>query len=481
MSAFITVLRVALVIICVRCRPCIRSYSDHFIDYILQNINTDSSIIDLGHKISTEQCQNSCINLNYLCDFSIDNVFDQEGAASDWQIDSQTCTITVPSGSNTGLAVTSDLVSEEYIIDVQLTVATGWEGGVIWKSNLHPDLNDYYGYFVCADPNTLVAITGRNYPPAQYDHLQSSFAIEYNTKYNLSVHMNGTQFTTYVNQEPHVTSEIDEAIYANNYAAIYSYYAAVTFHSFRMRYVSAVEDEYFCAAYVYDKSNGDCYGYYGTEYTQIESSLTSDTQQQYDSAILDDSSCSPTNHPSNDPSRHPSNDPSTHPSNDPTIDPSNDPSQHPSDDPSNNPSNDPTDDPSAIPTRYRHQSEGRVFESTNNYESTFNAVVTKDGAMMNPIVVVSIVITVSVLLILAFCVFLFFYLLKRTKADAAVKGEVVMTKDDAEGMEGMQTYEDNQNIVSDNGVTKGDTNDGICDDEFVVVGDDEINDTAGAW
>eukprot|EP01083_Nonionella_stella_P083321 230341_1 len=322
MSAFITVLRVALVIICVRCRPCIRSYSDHFIDYILQNINTDSSIIDLGHKISTEQCQNSCINLNYLCDFSIDNVFDNAGK-SNWGFDSQTCITTVSDAANTGLAMTSDLVSDEYIIDVQLTV---------------------------------------------------------------------------------------------------------------------------------------------------------------------------------DPSNHPSSDPS------------NGPSHHPSNHRSNNPSNDPTAQPSGIPTQFRHQSEGRVFESTNVYESTSNVAGTKNSARMNPMVVV--VIILVVVLGFVFCVVLWFYLSKRSKANitlsnstdiedvavdetvppqtGAFKGQVVMTKEDVgecstevvgndtgEGiLHWTQKDEDNQNIVNVNGVTKGDINDGIGDDEFVVVGDDEMHDTA---
>eukprot|EP01083_Nonionella_stella_P273152 926517_1 len=521
----ITILRIALLMICASCSSCINSYSDYSIDYILTNINTDSSIIYLGQKVSTDQCKNSCINLNYLCDFSIDNVFDLEGETSNWQTDSQTCTITISgsseTSSQTGLAITSDLVSEEYIIDAQLTVTTGSEGGVLWKSNINPNRDDYCGYFFCVKGSN--AITGVN-PPGTWAYLREakpSFSIQQNTKYNLSVHVIGTQFTTYINGEQHFSDEIDETIYPSSYAAIYSYYTDVTFHSFRMRYVSAVEDEMLCAAYLYDKSNGDCYGYYGNDYTQIESSLSPDAQQQYDSAVLyDPSSCVPTNGPSNmpsnDPSTHPSNDPSKHPSNHPSTHPSNDPNKQPSNHPSNDPTAHPTD-PSDIPTQYRHQSEGRVLESTKNYQSTSNVAVTKDGARMNPMVVV-LIILIAVVLVLVFCIFLWFYLLKTSKTmvknqnnidlsnsiedpalnetaapqNGALKGQAVMGENDGEpstevvgvadeGMHGAQKDEDNQNIVNVNGGTKGYTNDGICDDEFVVVGDDEMNDTTGAW
>eukprot|EP01083_Nonionella_stella_P307080 1077959_1 len=344
---------------------CIRSHSDYTIDYISNNANTDSSIRYLGTQSSTIDCQNSCRDLNYLCDTSSSNVFVNDFKP---QFNNESCSITYawPSYDSTSTVfLTSDLIAKEYILDASLTVTAGREAGVLWKSNFkeNDDYLDYYFGFDVADNIVVSAQTKGHSNPTWVVLDSASVSLEHNTRYNLTVHVKNTAFTTYLNGEEYYDASsdnhaIDKAIFTGSCAGMYCYRSDVVFHSFTMRFPDATDnqDELSCAAYMYDKVDGHCYGYYGDNYALIETSLSKDTEYKHDSAVLYNRvTCAPTiapTTPSRTPTLPPSLKPSLLPTSLPTLPPSGTPSRSHilTSDPSLNPTFQPTLKPTPGPT-----------------------------------------------------------------------------------------------------------------------------------
>eukprot|EP01083_Nonionella_stella_P283961 966571_1 len=171
---------------------CIYLHPDHNIEYISGQRNTDPFVVYLGQKLSANECQNSCIDLNYLCDKSIDDVWYDTNSNFEYQFDAQTCAITLLSpdiaDSGSGLVLSPDIMSREYIIETQLTITSLWEAGVFWKSNIQQGdaMRDYY---FAIDPKTPMALTGYEIPYTQLKTGLPSFGSNHNTKYNLTVHV----------------------------------------------------------------------------------------------------------------------------------------------------------------------------------------------------------------------------------------------------------------------------------------------------
>eukprot|EP01083_Nonionella_stella_P302601 1044044_1 len=350
MSQLMKLIAIAHLVLHINANPCIHSYPDHTIDYITTNIGTDPSVYYLGKKASTNECQLSCMHLNYLCDTSAGDVISPNGV----QVDVDACEITIAEvnyNKNAELFLTDDLVSREYIIEAQVTLTTGMETGIYWKApdaSTHP--NDFISYAFAVD--FTVGSTGKLFVQIEqsgsYEFLKyvkpAYPSIQANQKYTLTVHVDGTQFSTYINDILFYVSssnnhQIDETIYQSSYAGLYAWSAGAIWHSWKMQFPDATDnqDEKFCAAYMYDKSGGNCYGYYGDDHASIESSLNHDTQ--HDSAVLYDATCEPTASPF-DPSVSPTRDPSASPSQPPVIVTSN---------PTETPSHDPTGPPSQSP------------------------------------------------------------------------------------------------------------------------------------
>eukprot|EP01083_Nonionella_stella_P274090 930228_1 len=307
-------LATTLFVLRINANPCIRSYPGHTIEYITTDIATDSSIYYLGKKASTNECHLSCMNLNYLCDTSAADVI----SPSDVQVDLDTCQITaslVPQDENAILYLTDDLVSKEYVIEahVTLTESNGCEVGIYWKaSDASTPSNDIdyvaysFGVDLCDGKRFVVVSESSGSTSFIETKKPSGITVESNRKYNLTLHVDGTQFTTYVDGQLYYASsdanhQIDETVFKWSYAGLYAWTQGAVWHSWTMRFPDPTDnkDEKVCAAYMYDKSGGSCYGYYGDDYTSIESSLAPDTQ--HDSAVLYHYTCDPTASPSSDP------------------------------------------------------------------------------------------------------------------------------------------------------------------------------------
>eukprot|EP01083_Nonionella_stella_P299732 1019645_1 len=193
--------------------------------------------------------------------------------------------------------------------------------------------------------------------------------------------------------------------------------------------------------------------------------------------------------------------PSTNPSETPSIHPSESPFNDPTDYPTDTPSNSPTHDPSNSPTQYRT----RVSETTDNNENSkeeSDVSISNEGDMMVIIAVVLGTLTVIVLFLVS-CIC---FWSKRSKDlehnqnnlsqqpgaaiddGTAIQERVAMEKNEIGESnmieERMDSMEQNEgNVIEDNVTpnTKGHTNNGIRDDEFVVMGDDSnhaMGDTA---
>eukprot|EP01083_Nonionella_stella_P107901 313113_1 len=159
-----------------------------------------------------------------------------------------------------------------------------------WKSNLLSNTN-MRGYYFGIDPSNQHRYHG--YWNPNYNGIKSTgdSRLAYDEIFNLTVHVNYETYTTYVNGIVHYTSPRMDGSFTSNHAGVYGYASNAIFHSFRIIIPNGVER--FCSAYVYDKTNRHCYGYYRDDYTTLETSLSPDTQ--YDAAIrYDTATCAPT-------------------------------------------------------------------------------------------------------------------------------------------------------------------------------------------
>eukprot|EP01083_Nonionella_stella_P004665 13549_1 len=378
-------LATTLFVLRINANPCIRSYPGHTIEYITTDIATDSSIYYLGKKASTNECHLSCMNLNYLCDTSAADVI----SPSDVQVDLDTCQITaslVPQDENAILYLTDDLVSKEYVIEahVTLTESNGCEVGIYWKaSDASTPSNDIdyvaysFGVDLCDGKRFVVVSESSGSTSFIETKKPSGITVESNRKYNLTLHVDGTQFTTYVDGQLYYASsdanhQIDETVFKWSYAGLYAWTQGAVWHSWTMRFPDPTDnkDEKVCAAYMYDKSGGSCYGYYGDDYTSIESSLAPDTQ--HDSAVLYHYTCDPTASPSSDPTTRIPSDPTRTPSQTPilTSNQTPTPSQSPilTSDPTRTPSQTPilTSNQTPTPSQSLHSSYPSDMPSVNS-------------------------------------------------------------------------------------------------------------------
>eukprot|EP01083_Nonionella_stella_P087540 243608_1 len=376
---------ISYITIYISANPCIDSYPGHTIDYITNNIGNDSFIYYLGKKSSTNECQQSCVHLNYLCDTSADDLIGD--LTSTVSFDPDNCEITASLG-DASLLLTSDLISKEYIIDAQVTpTEINDEIGIFFKTDIRENTEIDYFFHIDLDSNEVV--TGYETSPSDYSALSTdalSLTFAANIPYNLTVHVIGTQFTTYLNGEVHYadpTYHIDESTFQFSYVGVYVWHADAILHSLKIRFPDATDnqDEKVCAAYQFDKTSGTCYGYYGNDYAAIESSLAPNAQ--HDSSIFYDSTCEPSTAPF-DPTPSRTRYPSASPSQPPIVEtpnPTATPSQshaatpNPTSTPSNSryPTVSPTRYPSTMPT---------VFPSYNPPFNHFN--VTLSPLSINP-------------------------------------------------------------------------------------------------
>eukprot|EP01084_Bolivina_argentea_P004966 9399_1 len=293
---------------------CIRSYPNHTIQHIVNNMN-DPSIMYLGDRTSTTDCINNCMDLNYLCDKSHSNVFTfTDDSSNPFIFDNTDCSAqSTHSGSYGSMALlTSNIIAREYIIQIQLTITSGTEGGIVFKAQQSDEWN--YWVFVNADSNTMPTgpyETNHDTPWWDNDDLGT---INYNQKYNLSIHVINNTFQRYLNQQPIGNQyTIDESKWTQSHAGVITWRGSVIYHSFKLEFPNNNDnqDKYICKAYMYDKQQQRCYGYYGNDFTVIENSVSSN-QIQYDSGIIYDT-CPPTQYPTTQPTSTPTSPTTTHP------------------------------------------------------------------------------------------------------------------------------------------------------------------------
>eukprot|EP01083_Nonionella_stella_P164215 542893_1 len=342
--------------------PCIRSYTDHTINYISNNMNIDSDITYLGHKTSANDCQNSCSDFNYLCGTSSANIGLQDGATI--VFDSDNCAIEIygdADNKSPKLTITEDLKASEYIIEVELTMHAGYEAGFWFKAN--NDMSNQWDYYVGMDPGDSggsQVIAGWDEGSAYEELLKTdNYGPSFNTRTTVSAHIDGNNLKTYFEDSAtmktqHYSGTMKTDSRFAGYAGLWTYEMDATYHSFKIAFPDTNDnaDETFCASYLYDKSNSECYGYYGNNYDAIETSLASDTQQIYDSAILYHSGICPSIGTTPQPSPLPTKRPTTPPSKQPTAPPTKRPTAPPNKLPTAPPTTPPTPGPySSNPTR----------------------------------------------------------------------------------------------------------------------------------
>eukprot|EP01083_Nonionella_stella_P203404 742201_1 len=336
--------------------PCIRSYTDHTINYISNNMNIDSDITYLGHKTSANDCQNSCSDFNYLCGTSSANIGLQDGATI--VFDSDNCAIEIygdADNKSPKLTITEDLKASEYIIEVELTMHVGYEAGFWFKAN--NDMSNHWDYWVGMDPGDSggsQVIAGWDEGSAYEELLKTdNYGPSFNTRTTVSAHIDGNNLKTYFEDSgtmktQHYSGTMKTDSRFAGYAGLWTYEMDATYHSFKIAFPDTNDnaDETFCASYLYDKSNSECYGYYGNNYDAIETSLASDTQQIYDSAILYHSGICPSIGTTPQPSPLPTKRPTTPPSKQPTAPPTKRPTAPPNKLPTAPPTTPPTAKPS---------------------------------------------------------------------------------------------------------------------------------------
>eukprot|EP01083_Nonionella_stella_P290892 989861_1 len=272
--------------------PFTRQYQNSTIDYIIgaiENGFNEQLIIYLGHRSSLDDCADNCINLNYLCGKSADDVY-IFADGGEWQFDNATCsaTSTHTLGHYGSLAIlTSNMISNEYWIDIEVSVLDGQAGCILFKSNQIQE--SYYSGLQCVNPDRQILLNGGYDGGAYYEYFTPYFNFTYNTKYNTSWYFNNGRFTAYVNGELSSTQDIGIASrWSDNFAGLRTYKATVIYHSFKIRFPDPHDntDQKVCRAFLYNKDSGHCYGYYGNDYEVIEKSISSDNQ--YDSGIIYD-------------------------------------------------------------------------------------------------------------------------------------------------------------------------------------------------
>eukprot|EP01083_Nonionella_stella_P090281 252238_1 len=305
---------------------CINSHPGHTIGYIVNHTNTDSSIRYLGSKSSVNDCQNSCHDFNYVCDKSSSDVFDNINGINPL-FDNANCEITFPQGAAAAVSLTSDLIAKEYIIDAQITATSGVQIGIYFRS----DQAGYGYFFVMKLRGDTTCKTGYHCGTNCENVLSNDVpptTIDVGIMYNLSVHVHDRHFVTYFEGDTHFStysnpSDKFGSQWGKSYAGVFVWNGAGIIHSFKLTFPDASDnaDERFCAAFLYDTSSNHCYGYYGTDYAHLESSLSSNSR--YDSAIRYDSNTCPPTGPD------PMPQPTVNPTSNPTLEPTTQPTQAP--------------------------------------------------------------------------------------------------------------------------------------------------------
>eukprot|EP01083_Nonionella_stella_P076442 208291_1 len=325
------ILLITLTAVAINADGCIRSHPNYTIDYISNNLNNDPSIRYLGTKPSATDCQNSCQNLNYLCDKSSSDA--SRSSHFDPWFDNANCEITIPNG-DVYVSLTDDLVAKEYIIEAQFTITDEWEAGIYFKSNYYnvtelftdaSSLSYEYFFGITPVPDTGHGFTGywhvENAGESGHHILSNASTptnITYNTMYTLQVHVHDNDFVTYIDGDVHFSSysypleKIDESLWTNSYAGVYVWDGGGIVHSFKVIFPDASDDQddKVCAAYIYDTVDGDCHGYYGNNYAQIEASLS--PNMRYESAVIY-ATCPPTPRPTSIPTETPTGTPTSFP------------------------------------------------------------------------------------------------------------------------------------------------------------------------
>eukprot|EP01083_Nonionella_stella_P266535 901525_1 len=365
-----------IITICVHTAPCVLSHDNQKIDWILNN-PSDATVYYLGIKTSSDECETSCLNLNYLCDKSHSDIVQSDGSFS---FNTANCSITIYAADvhDSYIPITPPLVQSVYSIAVDVRVHGSGEAGLMWKSNMMYG-DAYLGYsFGITDSKTITQFDNG----LDYTVLDTKTPnIVSNVVYSIEVQVNDNNYATYFeNQQCHSGSHRSE--FTDNDAGIYSWHADATFSSFKITFAN--DDGPFCAGYVYDTIGNHCHGYYGTDYTTIEASLSSD--DRYDSATLYKDTCPPTESPTKYTTQSPSKNPSLteSPTKQPSDAPSLVPSQLASIAPSSDPVIPPSQSPSLLPTNHpviapsHSPSQNPTLYPTNRPNVTINTIATSD-------------------------------------------------------------------------------------------------------
>ena len=267
-----------------------------------QDNATDIDVIYLGNtSLSKDDCLEACIDSNFLCDVSSLNEVYKNGQ-TEWIYNDGDCSIRgTLSGSQKNkesVALVADISADEYIIELNVSVSEGRDVGIIFKAN-DPNIWSQVGYGIDFRTNEVIIFEYPDNNPDGWDYAYyetSPISLQYDTMYSLKVHVIGTQYMAYLNEQQ-IFSSFFLPSYSGNYAGIYMYDVSssiatvATFHSFTVSYPNS-NDAFLCTAYTFDTNSNECYGYYGNDYDALKNSLFEDAD--YQSAILYNT-CPPTN------------------------------------------------------------------------------------------------------------------------------------------------------------------------------------------
>eukprot|EP01083_Nonionella_stella_P171050 583432_1 len=381
---------ICIFLVVIEGEPCNQSFIDTKIGYITDHLNDAHSrsnvysIYYLGTKLSATDCLESCIDFNYLCDKSPNNIYmhDEPSGSSIWEFNNSSCSITISIDDQTLEAwgsLTPNITANEYIIDLQLSIPTNSrDAGVTFKANNY----GYTSYNIYL--NAVDDVVTRFY---YTDHINgqswveddlSKNTIDWNVIHDVQVHVTHDKYTVSLNgQQIYLETDSFPPEYGGaNYAGIYIYdedaSTTATYHSFRVRYPDSSDndDEFVCAAYVFDNGNNDCFGYYGNDYSAIENSLSVDTTHA--SGILYDI-CPSTSYPTSSPTKSLTKQPSHNPTETPIVDHTEAPMQDPTQYLSHVPSVSPTKSP-LVPTHKIIASHHSNRDLTPSIHSTHNMI-----------------------------------------------------------------------------------------------------------
>eukprot|EP01083_Nonionella_stella_P076283 207818_1 len=339
--AFIVAMTITM---CIQTAPCVLSHDNQKIDWILNN-PSDTTVYYLGTKTSSDECETSCLDLNYLCDKSHSDIIQADGAS--FSFNTADCSITIYAAGlhDPYISITPPLMQSVYSIAVDVRVHGSGEAGLMWKSNMMYG-DAYLGYSFGIINSEIVTQLDEG---ADYTLLKMhppSGGIVSNAVYTIKVDVNDPNFATYFENEQSYSGS-HRSRFTDNYAGIYSWHADATFSSFKITFAN--DDGPFCAGYVYDTIDNHCHGYYGTDYTIIEASLS--PNDRYDSATLYKDTCPPAPTPmiTKQPSKYPTESPSKYPTELPSKYPTESPSKYPTESPTKYPSGVPSVSPSKLP------------------------------------------------------------------------------------------------------------------------------------